>query len=697
VIGTNKAYSSGDRIVLKSLANTNNQMTGLVTSYTIGTGAIDVIIDAFQGTGGPYNDWLVSLGGAPGPQGNNGVQGAQGAQGAQGDTGAQGATYGGTSTTSETLDVGSRTLTIETGKAYQAGDRVRASYASSPSDTYMEGNIDSYTPGTGVLVFTVDVAEGTVQTYANWVVSLTGVRGAQGPQGTQGVQGHQGTQGLQGLTGAQGTQGTQGVQGPQSAFYGGTSTTSSQIGIGSRTLATQANLAWTPGSRVRAYSIGSGELNEGLVTAYNPGTGVLDFTSDRYIGVLGTPHTDWSLSLIGDEGAQGPQGPQGAQGAQGPQAGQLPLEVAVYQRTASSSTTSDSYSQVNGDAQISLNLASTAKIFVQAEFSGGNSAEGGDVRIVVQNNSPATVFTSDEISFPANNTDRFTIQGLTNNLPAGNYTVYLEFKSDVNGNTSSITQTTLFGQVQLAARGPQGTQGMQGVTGAQGSIGPQGAQGAQGATGAQGAQGAGYAGTSTDSVAIGSGSKVFNTQTGLAFLANMRVRVASESTANRWMEGTVSSYTGGVLTVNVTSTSGSGTYNDWGISVAGQIGPQGPQGNTGPQGVQGVQGSPGVQGPQGTQGDSGPQGTQGVQGTIVENQHGRVAIGNTTDTVSATFGAAFADTNYTLIVSLTNVTDNPPSDYMLKVTAKSTTGFTVVLSGATDSANYVLEYFAIHD
>jgi len=749
VIGTNKAYSEGDRVVLKSDTDPNNQMTGLVTSYTVGTGAMDVTVDAFQGSGGPYNDWLVSLGGAPGPQGNDGVQGVQGAQGPQGDTGVQGATYGGTSTTNETLDVGLRTLTIETGKAYQAGDRVRAAYTSSPSDTYMEGNIDSYTTGTGVLVFTADVAEGTVQAYANWVVSLTGVRGAQGPQGTQGTQGTQGVQGTQGDTGLQGPQGTQGVQGAQSAFYGGTSTTSNQIGLGARSLTTQTNLAWTIGSRVRTYSTGSGELNEGVVTSYVPGTGVLDFTSDRYVGVLGTPHTDWSLSLIGDQGAQGPQGSQGTQGTQGPQAAQLPLASDVYQRTAASSTTSDFYAQVNGDAEITLTLAETAKIFVQAEFSGGNSAEGGDVRIVVQNDSPATVFTSDEISFPASNTDRFTIQGLTGDLPAGDYTIYLEFKSDVNSNTASITQTTLFGQAQLAARGPQGTQGTQGVTGAQGATGPQGTQGTQGVTGAQGAQGAGYAGTATDSVTIGTGAKVFNTQTGLAFVANMRVRVASQGTSNRWMEGPVSSYAAGVLTVNVTSTLGSGTFSDWGISVAGEIGPQGatgpqgtqgvtgaqgpqgntggPQGATGPQGTQGVtgaqgpqgntgsqgpqgdtgtqgtQGVTGAQGPQGNtgsqgpQGDTGTQGTQGTQGDLVTTQHGRTAIGNGTDTVSPTFAGSFADTNYTLVVSITNVTDSPPSDFMWKVTAKTTGGFTVVLSGNTNSANYVLEYFAIHD
>jgi hypothetical protein len=180
-------------------------------------------------------------------------------------------------------------------------------------------------------------------------------------------------------------------------------------------------------------------------------------------------------------GEQGVQGPQGFQGAQGPQAAQLPLESNAYQRTIESSTVDSNYSNVNGDAEITLTLANTAKIFVQAEFSGNDSGEGGSVRIVVKNNASSTVFTSDEIHFPTFNTNRFSIQGLTGDLPPGDYTVCLELKSNLDGNEASIAKVTLFGQVQLAGRGPQGNQGAQG---------PQGVQGTQGNTGAQGPQGA---------------------------------------------------------------------------------------------------------------------------------------------------------------------------------------------------------------
>lgn len=75
-------------------------------------------------------------------------------------------------------------------------------------------------------------------------------------------------------------------------------------------------------------------------------------------------------------------------------------------------------------------------------------------------------------------------------------------------------------------------------------------------------------GTSTTSVAIGTGSKSFTTQTGLAFSVGMTLRIANNST--NYMTGDVTSYTTGtgVLVVNVTSVVGSGTLASWTISLA---------------------------------------------------------------------------------------------------------------------------------
>jgi hypothetical protein len=75
-------------------------------------------------------------------------------------------------------------------------------------------------------------------------------------------------------------------------------------------------------------------------------------------------------------------------------------------------------------------------------------------------------------------------------------------------------------------------------------------------------------GTSTTSVAIGTGSKSFTTQTNLGYLVGMTLRLAFDST--NYMTGDVTSYnTGsGSLVVNVTSVVGSGTRTSWVITMA---------------------------------------------------------------------------------------------------------------------------------
>lgn len=118
-----------------------------------------------------------------------------------------------------------------------------------------------------------------------------------------------------------------------------------------------------------------------------------------------------------------------------------------------------------------------------------------------------------------------------------------------------------------------------GLVGARGPTGPAGAAGA-----ASTVPGPGYAGTSTSSVAIGAGSKVFATQTGLAYVSGSRVRVSSvASPTDTWMEGIVTSYASGNLTISVGSDgfAGTGTVNDWTISIAGEPGRDGVDGADG--------------------------------------------------------------------------------------------------------------------
>lgn len=78
-----------------------------------------------------------------------------------------------------------------------------------------------------------------------------------------------------------------------------------------------------------------------------------------------------------------------------------------------------------------------------------------------------------------------------------------------------------------------------------------------------------YLTSATDSVAIGTGSKTFNVQTGLSYIATQDITVVHN--ASNHMHGSVTSYDSvtGVLVVNVVEATGTGTYNDWSINVGG--------------------------------------------------------------------------------------------------------------------------------
>lgn len=84
-------------------------------------------------------------------------------------------------------------------------------------------------------------------------------------------------------------------------------------------------------------------------------------------------------------------------------------------------------------------------------------------------------------------------------------------------------------------------------------------------------QGRGYVATSTTSLAIGTGSKAFTTQSGLAYTNGARVRASSAAGTTNWMEGLVT-YSGTTLTITVTKTNGSGTHADWNLNLVGEPG-----------------------------------------------------------------------------------------------------------------------------
>lgn len=103
------------------------------------------------------------------------------------------------------------------------------------------------------------------------------------------------------------------------------------------------------------------------------------------------------------------------------------------------------------------------------------------------------------------------------------------------------------------------------------------AQSAAASAAAASAGAANLTGTSTTSLAIGTGSKSFTATTAKSWVAGGWVIAFSAAGVSNYMLGRVTSYNSGTgaLVVDVTGTSGSGTYADWTVTVAG---PQGPAG-----------------------------------------------------------------------------------------------------------------------
>ena len=131
------------------------------------------------------------------------------------------------------------------------------------------------------------------------------------------------------------------------------------------------------------------------------------------------------------------------------------------------------------------------------------------------------------------------------------------------------------------AQGPKGDTGTTGAQGPQGNPGPSGSVGPQGNVGPQGVAGAGYTATSTTSVALGAGNVTVTVPSGLAYTVGARVRLTSFSSPTNWMEGQVTAYSGTSLTFNSSLVSGSGTFANWTLNLAGEKGVKGDTGASG--------------------------------------------------------------------------------------------------------------------
>lgn len=97
--------------------------------------------------------------------------------------------------------------------------------------------------------------------------------------------------------------------------------------------------------------------------------------------------------------------------------------------------------------------------------------------------------------------------------------------------------------------------------------------------------------TSVTSQTIALGVLSFTIQAQCAFAPGMQVSIVDSADNTKYMLGTVQSYSGTTLIVNVQTTSGAGTIATWQINLAGAVGPPGAAGAAGATGATGASGA----------------------------------------------------------------------------------------------------------
>jgi hypothetical protein len=118
--------------------------------------------------------------GPQGPQGDFGPQGPQGVQGVQGQQGPYGLGYGNiSSTSSNSITLGTKTFTLSGESAYSVGTRVRATASTGP-ETWVEGVITSISGSDIEVDVTKILGSGT---HTLWNISVAGQPGADGGSG----------------------------------------------------------------------------------------------------------------------------------------------------------------------------------------------------------------------------------------------------------------------------------------------------------------------------------------------------------------------------------------------------------------------------------------------------------------------------------------------------------------------------------
>jgi len=529
-------------------------------------------------------------------------------------TGAQGPTgpgYTATSSTSLAIATGSTTFATQTGLAYIPGTLQFVTICSSSTPTAcFFGNITSYSGSSMVVNVTSIAGSGT---HADWLISVAGSVGLTGPTGPTGATGSTGPIGPTGATGPTGLTGPTGATGPTGPTgsigltgpgYTATSSTSLAIGTGSNTFTTQAGLAYIPGTLAYASICSSGTPSAcffGNITSYSGTTLVLNTSS---VSGSGT-HADWLISVsgivgpTGATGSTGPTGPTGPTGSTGPTGpGYSATSSSSLAITTGSTTFSTQAGLAYTPGSLAYATACSSGTPTACFFGTVTSYSGTSLVVNVTSTSGSGTHTDwlISVSGPVGPTGSTGPSGPTGPTGPSYIATSTTSVAIATGSTSFTTQSGLAYTVGARARSSYTstpTNYMEGlVTSYSGTtliinvdtVGGSGTfaswninvAGNVGSTGSNGATGPGYAATSTSSVAIATGSATFTTQASLAYSAGALVLIAySTAPSVDYMIGSVTSYSGTTLVVNVTTVAGSGTYATWNINLVGATGPVG--------------------------------------------------------------------------------------------------------------------------
>ena len=174
---------------IRSGSITNSASAPFMLAYNTGSGAVTFTQrNSTSGTSGTSG--TVGTSGTSGSSGTSGTSGSSGSSGTNGTSGAAGSDgdkYKTTSSTNETIALGSQTFVVETGLSWTTGQTAIVTDASNDAN-YMAGEVTAYNSANGNFTVNVTVVGGS-GTKSSWVVNLSGEVGAAGSSGTSGTSG----------------------------------------------------------------------------------------------------------------------------------------------------------------------------------------------------------------------------------------------------------------------------------------------------------------------------------------------------------------------------------------------------------------------------------------------------------------------------------------------------------------------------